>query len=89
MPYPGRSIPLKLNKLTLFFQINTLMKIAGQEREYWIPVLFVRNGTTLSFSGNLPINILDFSLQPPTKLFGLVQVYPTISIDFSIEVSLI
>lgn len=76
-------------KSTDQFKINTLLKIAGEEREYWIPVNFVRQGKTLNFSGNLPINIRDFDLEPPTKFFGMIQVYPNISIDFSIEVSLI
>ncbi len=71
------------------FQINTLLRIAGEQREYWIPVDFVRDGKNMNFSGNLPIDITDFSLSPPSKFFGLVQVYPTISIDFSIEVSLL
>lgn len=70
-------------------QINTLLKIAGEEREYWIPVIFERRESMFSFSGNLLINIRDFQLEPPTKVFGLVQVCPAISIDFAIEVSLI
>lgn len=66
--------------------VNLLVKIAGKERNCWTDVVVTKNGNRLSFSGLLPVNIRDFNLEPPQKFFGLVEVYPTIKINFSIEV---
>jgi len=67
-------------------QVSSLIKIAGQEREYRIAAKVNKQGNQLSFSGELPLNIRDFKLAPPKKLFGLVEVLPTILIDFSVEI---
>ena len=66
--------------------VNLLVKIAGKERNCWANVKVSKNGNRLSFSGVLPVNIRDFDLEPPQKFFGLVEVYPTIQINFSVEV---
>ncbi|MGE4290472.1 MAG: YceI family protein [Salinivirgaceae bacterium] len=66
--------------------VNLLVKIAGKERNCWADVEVSKNGNRLAFSGILPINIRDFNLEPPQKFFGLVEVYPTIQINFSVEV---
>ncbi|MBN1599736.1 MAG: hypothetical protein JW894_15680 [Bacteroidales bacterium] len=70
-------------------QVNTIMKIAGEKQEYWIAVKVNKQDDRLSFSGNLPVNIRDFKLEPPHKVFGLVNVYPTINIGFSIKVNIL
>ncbi|MGD9995049.1 MAG: YceI family protein [Salinivirgaceae bacterium] len=78
---------LNINELNQdVLPVNLLVKIAGKERNCWANVEVNKNGNRLSFSGVLPVNIRDFNLEPPQKFFGLVEVYPTIQINFSVEV---
>lgn len=69
-------------------QVNTNLNIAGVKQNYWIPVEIKKNGNALFFRGSLPVNIQDFKLEPPSKVFGLVNVSPYIEIDFAIEIKI-
>ncbi len=61
------------------------ISIAGKEQYYEVPVK-VSNGDTLNFKGTLKLNISDFELEPPHKMFGLIVVKDDIDINFNITV---
>lgn len=65
------------------------IKIAGQVREYQIPVqLFPQNQGNkqdLQIAGQLQLNISDYGLQPPKKLFGIIVVKDDIQINFNLH----
>jgi hypothetical protein len=55
--------------------------ICDVRRTYEIPIE-VAQKDNLVVSGVLPLNINDFNLSPPSKLFGIIKVEPEIKIDF-------
>lgn len=85
--YP--EISLELKKL----RINTptdaiadlIISIAGKTKTYKLPVKIV-DGKIPQYKGNLSLNINDFNLKPPKKLFGLIVVKENIDINFNLNV---
>ena len=66
------------------------IRIAGQVREYLIPVqlfpeLAQHNEQSLQIAGQLELNISDYGLQPPKKLFGIIVVKDDIQINFNLH----
>lgn len=57
------------------------MNIAGESKLYSLPVEF-KEDKKINISGVLSINISDFHLKPPKKLFGIIVVSDIIEIDF-------
>lgn len=65
--------------------------IAGQVREYEIPVQLLPaqgEGHEQGFhiAGQLQLNISDYGLQPPKKLFGIIVVKDDIQINFNLHI---
>lgn len=64
---------------------NVCITIAGHQKFYDVPVI-IRNGTVINFEGKLSLNINDFNLEPPKKLFGMIQVKDDIQINFDLKI---
>ena len=72
---------LKNNKIMT--TLNIVM--AGKSRTYAVPVA-IRGGETKNFNGQLVLQLSDYDLSLPSKLFGLIEVKDEITIDFDIAV---
>ena len=59
--------------------------IAGKKRSYEVPVA-IKNDVIAEFKGNLHLNIKDYGLEAPKKLFGMIVVKDEIDIDFNLFV---
>ncbi|MFC0605487.1 hypothetical protein [Winogradskyella pulchriflava] len=68
--------------------VNAIIEITICDiiKTYTIPVSVANEGG-ICVSGLLPININDFNLTAPTKMLGIVKVYPEIEIDFLLQIS--
>ena len=85
--YP--EISLELKKLC----INTptraiadlIITIAGETKAYRVPVKII-DGDIPQYRGDLTLNIKDFDLKPPMKMFGLIVVKEDIDINFNLNV---
>lgn len=82
-------ILLELNNVTLSSPsqgvATVAITIAGKKRSYKVPVT-VKNGVIAEFKGNLHLNIKDYGLEAPKKLFGMIVVKDEIDIDFNLLV---
>ncbi len=82
-------ILLELNNVTLSSPsqgvATVAITIAGKKRAYKVPVT-VKNGVIAEFKGNLHLNIKDYGLEAPKKLFGMIVVKDEIDIDFNLLV---
>lgn len=59
--------------------------IAGVRKEHTFPVEFTE-GAVSNISGILMLDIKDFNLEPPKKLFGMIVVKDDIEINFNLVV---
>ncbi len=59
--------------------------IAGKQKTYELPVEIIE-GNVSHFKGKLKLNINDFGLEPPKKLFGMIVVKDDIEINFNLVV---
>ncbi len=59
--------------------------IAGKSKNYSLPVNLHTNPTC--FTGKLQLNINDFDLKPPKKIFGLIVVKEEIDINFNLTIN--
>jgi hypothetical protein len=64
---------------------NVGITIAGIQKYYDVPVM-IKNGIISEFKGALVVNINDFKLEPPKKLFGMIKVKDEIEINFDLFV---
>ena len=64
---------------------TVVITIAGKKRSYEVPVS-VKNSVIAEFKGNLHLNIKDYGLEAPKKLFGMIVVKDEIDIDFNLLV---
>ncbi|HLF34090.1 MAG TPA: YceI family protein [Cyclobacteriaceae bacterium] len=71
----------------MFLSVN--IEIAGQVKDYTLPVDVRVMGDDRYYLGNLSLDIQDFGIEPPKKLFGLVRVSEKISIDFMVRIILV
>ncbi|WGF91593.1 YceI family protein [Aequorivita marisscotiae] len=83
--YPN--ITLELNEIT-FNKSNekvahVLITIAGTQKEYTFPIDVISSSLN-RFVGKLKLNINDFNLEPPKKMFGLIVIKDEIEIDFNL-----
>ena len=65
--------------------------IAGNNKNYEIPVKLLhlnndKEEATQRLDGQLMLNISDFGLEPPKKLFGLIVVKDDIQINFDLHI---
>lgn len=85
--YPQIFLQLAKVKLTAANKAmaRVYITIAGIEKFYDIPVE-IQNGNISTFKGTLELNINDFKLEPPKKLFGMIVVKDNIQINFDLKV---
>jgi len=87
--YP--KITLELTDITLNRadrgKANVKITIAGKERKYSLPIEIVTSPTHC-FIGKLSLDIRNFGLQLPKKLFGLIVIKEEIEINFNLAVAL-
>ncbi|MGB7843094.1 MAG: YceI family protein [Salinimicrobium sp.] len=67
-------------------KVRVCITIAGILKIYDIPVEIQNHDEISTFKGTLELNINDFKLEPPTKLFGIIVVKDNIEIDFDLKV---
>lgn len=87
--YP--KITLELTEITLG-ELNkgkarVKIIIGGKERIYVVPIEIV-SAPINRFIGKLKLDITDFDLHPPKKLFGLIVIKEEIEINFNLAVVL-
>ncbi|TDN95281.1 YceI-like domain-containing protein [Salegentibacter sp. 24] len=82
-------ILLKLKKIDMSTKDNTTVtinfNIAGVDKDYKFPVDITRN-KQLCFDGKLHLNITDFNLKAPSKIFGLIELKEEIVINFNLNI---
>lgn len=82
-------INLELTEIHLYDEqsANAYVKItiAGKTKNYTLPVTIARSPTSC-FSGKLKLDITDFDLEAPKKMFGLIVIRKEIEIDFNLAV---
>ena len=71
---------------TKAFGVATIcITMAGKQKFYQVPIN-IKDGETAQFQGELELNIKDFNLEPPKKLFGIIVVKDEIEIGFDLKV---
>ncbi|PKD20629.1 hypothetical protein APR41_13210 [Salegentibacter salinarum] len=82
-------ILLKLKKIDMRGEGNSIVTIgftiAGVNNDYKFPVEITRD-QQLCFDGKLKLNIKDFNLEAPSKIFGLIVLDEEIEINFNLNV---
>ncbi|SDK69375.1 YceI-like domain-containing protein [Salinimicrobium catena] len=85
--YP--EIHLEINQVRLRtseFGVATIcITMAGKQKYYEVPIN-IKDGKIAEFQGELELNIKDFGLEPPKKLFGIIVVKDDIEINFDLKV---
>jgi hypothetical protein len=61
------------------------ISIAGKQKDYRVPVI-IKENPVVQYAGKLKLDINDFNLTPPKKLFGLIVVKEDIEINFNLIV---
>lgn len=81
-------ILLRLKKIDMSGKENSIVTvgftIAGVNRDYRFPVAITRD-QQLCFDGKLKLNIKDFNLESPSKIFGLIVLEEEIEINFNLN----
>ena len=87
--YPKILLDMKKVKLTSEKKgvANVDITIAGITRSYQIPVE-IKNGLVSEFKGIMQLNINDFNLEAPKKLFGMIVVKDDIQINFDLKIKI-
>lgn len=70
-------------------RIYLSLTIDGIEKCYFVTFETSNNNNCLKVSGNLPVNLNDFNIVPPSKFFGLVKVSKMIDISFLLNLKLV
>ena len=85
--YPEIHLEIKQVKLrTKEFGVATIcITMAGKQKYYEVPIN-IKDGEIAQFQGELELNIKDFDLEAPKKLFGIIVVKDDIEIDFDLRV---
>lgn len=61
--------------------------LAGEEKKYRIPgQVHLCENNMLRIRGDVKINLLDFSLHPPTKFMGMVKVNHEVFVNFGLRI---
>ncbi|MDN3596230.1 YceI family protein [Zunongwangia endophytica] len=63
-------------------EITIEINIAGVTKQFEVPVQI--DQTTSNYKGTILLNINDFKLEPPKKVFGLIKVKEEIQIEFDL-----
>ncbi|MFD0976721.1 YceI family protein [Salinimicrobium gaetbulicola] len=85
--YPEIHLEISKVKLrTKTFGVATIcITMAGKQKFYEVPIN-IKDGEIAQFQGELELNIKDFKLEPPKKLFGIIVVKDEIEISFDLKV---
>lgn len=85
--YPEISLELKKLCIDTPTQATAdlVISIAGKKKAYQVPVTII-DGNIPQYRGDLTLNINDFDLKPPKKMFGLIVVREDIDINFNLNV---
>ena len=85
--YPEISLELKEIRFTgeSLANAEVTISIAGEQKNYKVPIEIETHPTT-HYKGILHLNIRDFELKPPKKLFGLIVLKEEIEIKFNLKV---
>ena len=87
--YP--QIFLELKKIKIQNEKNALatvlITIAGKQKSYDVSVS-LEKGEISRFKGQLHLNINDYELEPPKKLFGMIVVKDEIDINFDLKLKI-
>lgn len=59
-----------------------LLRIAGVEQEIAFDLAAARNGATLAVTGEVPIVMTDFGIQPPKAMLGMLRTDPKVTVRF-------
>ncbi len=82
-------ILLKLKKIDMNGGENALVtinfNIAGVNKDYKFPV-DINKDKQLCFDGKIQLNIKDFNLEAPSKIFGLIVLHEEIEINFNLNI---
>lgn len=86
--YPSLELELKKIKMKYANSAEAVVDItiAGTTKTYQLPVKLLANPAT-GFEGKLQLDINDFGLEPPKKVFGLIKVKEAIEISFNLIVA--
>lgn len=83
--YP--EIQLELRELLFKTPLQAIallrISIAGKQKDYRVPVIIEEN-PVVQYAGKLNLDINDFELTPPKKLFGLIVVKEDVQINFKL-----
>lgn len=58
------------------------VEMAGKTKDYLVPMIFIENNNNVK--GTLKLNIKDFNLKSPKKMFGLIEVQDNVDINFNL-----
>lgn len=67
-------------------RVRLKFRIAGIENDYSFPVTITGDEEELCFNGKLALNIGDFNLEAPKKMFGLIVIDEEIEINFNLNI---
>lgn len=90
-PYMTMEVQCMANDLIggdIIHESEVKFSIAGISNFYTIPFESRRDGDRILCIGRKEINIRDFNIEPPTKLFGLVKVHNIITVEFNIALTI-
>ncbi|MEH6659021.1 YceI family protein [Leeuwenhoekiella marinoflava] len=73
----------QFNRVERGYEALVNIALAGQQHTYTIPVEIVA-GDLKHLKGILKLNISDYNLELPKKLFGLIKIKDVIAIEFDI-----
>jgi polyisoprenoid-binding protein YceI len=66
--------------------VNGLLTIAGKTREVQMTVdLDMKNEQTLGVSGQVPVKMSDFNIDPPTAMMGTIKAGNDVMVKFDLE----
>lgn len=86
--YPVISLDFKeLNQIGEHYEAVVGIVIAGQKHAYTIPVT-ITQADLKHLKGILKLNISDYDLELPKKMFGLIKIRDVIAIEFDIAGSI-
>lgn len=67
--------------------VKVKINIAGKSKNYTFPIE-ICNPETTEFQGKWVLNIKDFDLTPPKKVFGIIVIDDEIEIDFLLKTAI-
>lgn len=82
-------VKINLKKIDLYSSseamVHLTLEIAGIKNKYQLPVSYQKSNDRFQAEAILPLNIEDFNLKQPRRLFGLIIVHKEIDISFDLN----